>query len=162
MHFSLTVCMIFFTWTHQHNVIIFCGEQRSARIKPGANQASRVKICPESDSESNMQRCERASCVSVMRRDAVKQHRCRSVTHDALQCVCLSGRRTPRCYLPRINIKGQKIVSPKAGWQKREERKETPAPEAEWTEQKAKDQVGDKTWCSISNSDTHRWLSIFD
>lgn len=35
-----------------------------------------------------------------------------------------------RRYLPRINIKGQKIVSPKAGWQKREERKETPAPEA--------------------------------
>lgn len=72
-------------------------------------------------------------------------------------------------YLPRINIKSQKIVSPKAGWQKSKEGKEAPSPEGVQIKKKKKTQktkktkqkrkkhqgrkVGNKTWCSISNSD---------
>lgn len=75
-------------------------------------------------------------------------------------CVCLQrstwGQNRRRAYLPRINIKGQKIVSPEAGWEKREERKQTPAPDAHWTETKAKDEESRSghTWCCISHNNT--------
>lgn len=39
------------------------------------------------------------------------------------------GSERTRSYLPRINIKSQKIVSPKAGWQEGEEGKEASSPE---------------------------------
>lgn len=46
---------------------------------------------------------------------------------------CGSARTRPLspagAYLPGINIKSQKIVSPKAGWQKGKEGKEAPSPE---------------------------------
>ncbi len=126
-------------------MIIFCGEQRSARIRPGASFRGRTEQIDSSLSSENLHRVKHAadeserhalvSCVETLLNtddstDADPASDPLPIMHYSV-CVCLcAGRRTPRCYLPRINIKGQKIVSPKAGWQKREERKETPAPEA--------------------------------
>lgn len=73
----------------------------------------------------------------------------------ALTCPC----RAAGSYLPRINIKSQKIVSPKAGWQEGEEGKEGSSPEgSDQTQEEHKGEQtpgDDKTRRSISNMASH-------